>query len=97
MVKWSLPAKADLKSIFDYISQDSGYYAKNVARNIVSKARLLESFPELGRVVPEIGEDNIREIFIYSYRLIYEIIPEGVWILAIVHGKRDFSPENLNR
>jgi hypothetical protein len=26
----------------------------------------------------------------YSYRLIYEITPDGIEILGVIHGKRDF-------
>ena len=97
MVKWSVPAKNDLKQIFDYISQDSKYYAKNVVRTIIEKTELLNDFPEMGRVVPELGETNVRELFVYSYRIIYEITPESIPVLAIVHGKRDFSADDLNR
>jgi plasmid stabilization system protein ParE len=90
MVKWSLPARTDLKQIHDYIAMDSRYYAKKVAQTIVEKTEDLISFPERGRVVPEIGDTRVREIFIYSYRLIYEITPGGIEILGVIHGKRDF-------
>ncbi|MEA3275335.1 MAG: type II toxin-antitoxin system RelE/ParE family toxin [Pseudomonadota bacterium] len=42
----------------------------------------------MGRVVPELGQDNIREHFIYSYRVIYEIQNEDLHVLAVIHGKR---------
>lgn len=90
MVKWSLPAKTDLKQIHDYIAMDSRYYAKKVAQTIVEKAEDLLSFPELDRIVPEIGDAKVREIFVYSYRLIYEITSGGIEILGVIHGKRDF-------
>jgi len=97
MVKWSVPAKNDLRQIFDYISQDSQYFAKNVVHNIIEKTELLNDFPEMGRVVPEVGETSVRELFLYSYRVIYEITSQSITILAIVHGKRDFSDDDLNR
>jgi plasmid stabilization system protein ParE len=90
MVKWSLPAKTDLKQIHDYIAMDSRYYAKKVAQTIVEKTEDLISFPERGRIVPEIGDTRVREIFVYSYRLIYEITPVGIEVLGVIHGKRDF-------
>ena len=73
MVKWSVPAKNDLKQIHDYIAKDSKYYAQNVIQEIVAKTEPLFDFPEIGRVVPEINDQNIRELLVYSYRLIYEI------------------------
>ena len=79
-----------MKQIHDYIAMDSRYYAKKVAQTIVEKTEDLISFPERGRIVPEIGDTRVREIFIYSYRLIYEITPGGIEILGVIHGKRDF-------
>ena len=90
MVKWSAPAKRDLNQIHDYIAKDSKYYAKKVAQNIVASTQELNEFPKIGRIVPEIGGTNVRELFVYSYRLIYEISTDRIEILAIIHGKRDF-------
>jgi plasmid stabilization system protein ParE len=67
MVKWSLPAKTDLKQIHDYIAMDSRYYAKKVAQTIVEKTEDLPSFPERGRIVSEIGvaiSDGVRSCFL---------------------------------
>src|SRR5690554_5293065 len=55
---------------------------------LVDTARALGEFPELGRVVPELGEANIRECFVYSYRLIYRVEAERILILAVIHGRR---------
>lgn len=95
MVEWTDPAKQDLKSIHDYIARDSKFYAKKVSFEIVEKSEKLNIFPEIGRIVPEIGDPKIRELIIYSYRLIYEIFPEKIEILALIHSKRDFSKINL--
>ena len=70
MVKWSIPARNDLKQIHDYIAKDSKYYAQNVIQEIVTKTETLPEFPEIGRTVPEISDQNIRELIVYSYRLI---------------------------
>lgn len=90
MVKWSLPAKRDLKQIHDYIAGDSKFYARKVVQTIVDQTMLLPEHPRVGRVVPEIQDQNVRELFVYSYRLIYEIGSEGVEILAVIHGRRNF-------
>ena len=96
MVEWTNPAKQDLKSIHDYIATDSKLYAKKVSFESVEKTEKLNLFPEIGRIVPEIGDLRIRELIIYSYRLIYEIYPDKIAILALVHGKRDFTKINLD-
>lgn len=90
MVIWSIPAKDDLKKIYDYIDRDSKFYATKVSQEFVEKSEGLGKFPKIGRIVPEIGNLNIRELIIYSYRLIYEISSDRIEILAIIHGKQDF-------
>lgn len=95
MVIWSIPAKQDLKKIYDYIAKDSKYYAEKVSQNILEKSEKLNEFPKIGRIVPEIGEVNIREVIVYSYRLIYEISSDKIEVLALIHCKQDFSPETL--
>ncbi len=96
MVKWSKPAKLDLKQIHDYIARDSKFYAQKVSIEIVEKSEKLNSFPEVGRIVPELGDPNIRELLIYSYRLVYEVFPNKVEVLALIHSKRNFIKDFLN-
>lgn len=96
MVKWSIPARTDLKQIHYFISQDSKYYAKKITEEILEKSRQLDNYPLKGRVVPEVNDQNIREVFLYSYRLIYEIKEGMVYILAVIHGKRDLTAVNLD-
>ena len=65
MVRWSGPARMDLKRIHDYIANDSRYYAKKVVQTIVERTEELMVFPEIGRIVPEIDNPNIRELFVF--------------------------------
>jgi toxin ParE1/3/4 len=95
MVIWSKPARDDLKAVFDYIKKDSHYYAEKVANDFIEKSESLEKFPVRGRIVPEINERNVREIFVYSYRMIYEISDDKIYILTIVHFSQDFNKERF--
>ena len=88
IVIWSPRALDDVDSIAAYIAQDSEAYAASVVRDILTKARNLSTFPNRGRVVPEFGVDAIREVFAYSYRIIYRIEANEVTIAAVIHGKR---------
>ncbi|MFH0975122.1 MAG: type II toxin-antitoxin system RelE/ParE family toxin [Spirochaetota bacterium] len=90
MVKISKPAREDLRQIHDYIARDSRHYAHEVIIIILENIKLIESFPRKGRIVPEIQDDNIREILVYSYRIVYRI-RTSVEVAAVVHAKRDFS------
>jgi len=95
VVKWSKPARKDLKRIHSYIAQDSKYYADEVADVIVEKTRSLDLFPRMGRPVPETMDENIREIFVYSYRVIYEITDNEINVLTVIHFKMDFKKDDL--
>lgn len=87
-VVWSPRALEDVDAIAAYIAEDSEVYAASVVRTILDKARKLSEFPFVGRVVPEFGDESIREVFAHSYRIIYEISRNEVTIAAIIHGKR---------
>lgn len=96
MVRWSDQAKADLKAIHNVIARDSKHYAKKVTRELVDKADTLAELPRLGRVVPELGDDNVREIPAYSYRILYEINSgDDIVVLAVIHKRRDLRPEEV--
>ena len=85
---WSQESLDDIDSIAEYISRDSIYYAQQVVDQIFTAGELLMDNPMAGRKVPELSLDAIRERFIFSYRLIYEVSAEEVNIIAVIHGKR---------
>lgn len=72
-VRWSPQVRDDLQGIAAYIAKDSPRYASAVIEKILAAGRALQILPWRGRVVPEIGRENFREVFIYEYRLLYEI------------------------
>ena len=87
-VKWSPEATEDLESIAEYIARDSEFYARAVITEILAVSRTIREFPLIGRVVPEISDERIRERFVYSYRMVYQIEPRQILIIAVIHGKR---------
>jgi addiction module RelE/StbE family toxin len=72
-IVWSREALKDLVSIAEYIERDSKYYASVFVNEIYEKAGTLNTFYNRGRIVPEILDENTREIFVRDYRLIYKI------------------------
>jgi len=87
-VRWSPEATEDVEAIAEYIARDSEHYARSVVSEILSVSRSIGEFPHKGRNVPEIVDENVRERFVYSYRLIYRIEPKSILIVAVIHGKR---------
>ncbi|MNZ46321.1 Toxin RelE4 [compost metagenome] len=90
---WTVLAYKDLQNIVEYISQDSMYYAMAFYDDVVDTAQTLNEFPQRGRVVPEMDDPEMREIFIHRYRLIYRIQKDRIIIQTIIHGARNFMKE----
>jgi plasmid stabilization system protein ParE len=91
VVRWTRPARLDLKQIRDYIARDSRFYAEKVSLEIVENSEILNSFPEAGRIVPEIGDPNIRELLFT--RTVSSNTSTKIEILALIHAKRDFMKQ----
>ena len=88
-VVWAEAALQDLEFAAEYIARDSVRYASLLIRESVAAARSLDILAKRGRVVPEINNPNIRELFVCNYRLIYRIAPRAVYVIGFIHGSRD--------
>lgn len=87
-LSWSPEAVEDLQAIAEFIGRDSLFYANSVVTKMMAVSRSLIETPMIGRVVPELGDDQFRERFVYSYRVIYRVRNEEILVAAIIHGKR---------
>jgi toxin ParE1/3/4 len=94
-VSWSPEALDDVDAIAAYIAKDSPFYASAVVLKFLATAQSLGKFPFIGAIVPEVGEPEFRERFVYSYRLIYQVTSEQILVVAVIHGKRLLTPELL--
>jgi len=95
VVVWTLPAKNDLRQIYNSIAYDSKIYAKRVTQNIADKPDVLDGLPLIGKIVPELNDETIRELSIYTYRIIYRVKTDDVFILAVTHKRQDLQPEDI--
>jgi plasmid stabilization system protein ParE len=74
-----------------YLARDSRPAAERLLIDALETASSLNALSERGRIVPEWNQPNVRELFVQRYRLLYEVMPEEVQILAFVHGARDLT------
>ena len=89
---WSPRALAELDEIADYIAKDSPFYARMVVRRVMDRAERLPEMPGQGRMVPEYdGPLNLREVFVYSWRIIYAVTDKGIEVVTVFHGARVFD------
>jgi plasmid stabilization system protein ParE len=85
---WSPLAVDRASEIAGYIAQDKPSAAEKWIKTVFSKVEQLKASPEIGRIVPEIRNNQFREIIYGNYRIIYRIEVEQISILTIRHGKQ---------
>ena len=90
-VVWTEIAWSDLEAAADHIAKDSPNYAAAFVREVRDAARSLAYLAERGRVVPEFDDPSIRELLVRSYRLVYQVTEEAVYIIGFIHGARDLE------
>lgn len=90
-VVWSDKALGEVESIAAQLLEASPQYALALTESLILSTNVLETFPRLGRVVPEDDETRHRELIVESYRVVYEIQGETVTITTVLHGKRNMG------
>jgi toxin ParE1/3/4 len=82
-------ADDDIRAIFDYLSDFSMNVAMSQVDRLLNKFELLRQFPRSGRVISNMNNDNLREIFVEKYRVAYYIVSETqIDILRVHHTSR---------
>jgi toxin ParE1/3/4 len=83
---WTDRALNDLEDIGDYIAADDPVAAERWVGELMRAAEQAASAPLSGRRVPELGRDDVREVFKRTYRIVYRVRPDRVDILAVFEG-----------
>jgi len=96
LVQLTNDAAGDLSDIYNYISSsDSVEAANRILGKIEASFLSLAEFPERGTYPTELldlGIREYRELFVYTYRMIYRVMDSDVYILLIADGRRDMQP-----
>jgi plasmid stabilization system protein ParE len=88
-LSWSPRARQELREILDYITRNSPGNEASVAKRFFARVASLPDQPGQGRRVPEYeGEDELREVLVHRWRLIYRTTDRTIEIIAVVHGAR---------
>jgi addiction module RelE/StbE family toxin len=88
-VRWTLQALDDVDAVCDYIARDAPRTAKRFGRRFFEAVEPLERHPHSGQIVPELRRDDIREVRLRRYRIIYRVRSEDLLeILTVWHGSR---------
>ena len=96
-IVWTEQAYDCLKEIYRYLSQNgSSLQGERFIEKIIEKGESLLEFHHRGRIVPELGMSDIRELLEGNYRIIYRITEKEIQIVSVFEGhqllKEDFIP-----
>jgi plasmid stabilization system protein ParE len=89
-IVWTLQAVEDVEAIRDYVARDSVHSAQLLASRLILSVERLAQFPDSGRIVPEVGDETIREVVLGNYRIVYRLAASQLNILTVFHGARLF-------
>lgn len=88
-IAWSQEANDNLLDIEDYIARDSLERAiRFIDALITHTEEMLSDNPRTGRVVPEIGNPDIRELIYRGYRIVYRLNKGTLEVLTVFEGHR---------
>ena len=80
----------DLQEIVVFIARNDQDAARRFGNQLIDQALSVGKFPEMGRMVPEVGDPAVREIIHGSFRIVYELFldPNAVFVLRFWHAAR---------
>lgn len=85
-------AARNLENIVAFIARDNPDAAERLGFRLIAKAELLAGFPQMGRIIPEFGKSDLREIIHRSYRIMYRVNAQQqvVEVIRYWHAARGF-------
>jgi len=89
-VVWAPQAIQDVEAIRAHVALDSAHYAELVVERLVAAVERLQDHSRSGRVVPELGDESIREVIHGNYRIVYRLRQDVVEVATVFHGARSF-------
>jgi toxin ParE1/3/4 len=93
--RYSKRAKRELREIGRYIAADDPIAARAWIARLMNRAFLASVVPRGGRVVPDLDREDVREVFVRSYRIIYRIAKDAIVVLTVFEGHQQF-PDDLD-
>ena len=90
-VVWRPQALRDLEAIEAYYEEVAPDFAPLFVAGAFEAARRLDEFPNAGRMVPEVGDESIRELLYRQYRVAYVVDGGRAEVLTVYHSARQFG------
>lgn len=87
-LQWSRRSQRDLHEVGQFIAKDDRRAAGAWVEKLVEAAGRAAAHPLSGRMVPELGREDIREVLVGTYRVVYRVHKTHVFVLTVFEGHR---------
>lgn len=95
-ISWTKQAIEDIHVIREYYLNRSEKFTEELTDHFFNKAASLEKYPYLGRMVPEVENEFIRELIYRNYRIINHILSNSqIDNIAVHNGLRPLSDKSI--
>lgn len=91
---WSPKARQKAQEAVDFIKEDRPLVSEEWLEGLIERVLLLQEFPNQGRIVPEWGQPDVREVLHPPYRVLYQVFPERVEILTLSHVRQELEGQS---
>jgi addiction module RelE/StbE family toxin len=95
-VVWTEEALSDLEAIGEYFERTSPQYASTIIDRLYSCVEPLAEHPKMGRRVPEVDHESLRERIVEGYRILYQLREDQIEIITVVHSRQNL-PKKLRQ
>ncbi len=85
---WTNEALQSLQDIKDYISLDNEKRANDFVNYLIGRSEIIRQNKQIGRIVPEISNNSIRELIVKNYRMVYKIHGDKIEILTVFEAHK---------
>ena len=85
---WTKEALERLIEIEKYIALDNPKNAEKFISYLIERGESIPQNPNIGRVVPEFSNPDIRELIARKYRIVYRVRKKIIEILTVFEGHK---------
>ena len=85
-IRWSARAVRDLDRIATYIARDNPRAAREWVARLRNTTENAARIPLAARIVPEIQRGDVREVFLRSYRIVYGVREDHIFVFTVFGG-----------
>ena len=93
---WTDRARRDLLAIGRYIARDNPRAARTWVERLRARARQAAEMPLAGRTVPERQDQEVREVILRNYRIVYRLHKDAIHVLTVFEGHRLFPKDAVS-